>query len=368
MSETLGLAIVGAGFAGDAHAAAAANAVAWASKQGVDLRLVAIADPQLDVAESVAETHGFDRARADWEGFCDDDEIDVVIITAPDRFHKEISTTLLEADKHVLCEKPMATTIEEAEAMLKAASNSDRVAAVSHEFRRVPAMEAARWHLANGTLGSITNVTARFWTNYGLDEENRGTWRFKGGAGTGVIGDIGSHAIDILGLLLGPTSAVTGCQLRGWDEAAGTNEDIAAWTALLANDAVCTVSLSRISSGQFLGLSFEIAGEKGAIFVDVDHPEDARLVLQDFAQGPDPEITTEELVTESQSTVPREARLEQTYNDWFEMQTQTFIGQILEIEDEGQALPTFAEELETMRVMRAVVESGVNGGATVSLA
>ena len=139
------------------------------------------------------------------------DDIDVVDIVTPGDTHAEIAIAALEAGKHVLCEKPLANSVAEAEAMTDAAARAAERGVrsmVGFTYRRVPAATFARDLVAAGRIGEIRQVRASYRQDWLMDAEAPLTWRMqKDRAGSGALGDIGAHAVDL-------SEYITGLRLR----------------------------------------------------------------------------------------------------------------------------------------------------------
>nr|WP_255506335.1 Gfo/Idh/MocA family oxidoreductase [Mycolicibacterium sp. 018/SC-01/001] len=197
MTDSIGVAVIGGGMAGRAHAAGYRSATTLFGVDRPDVRLVAIADAAPAVADDVTRRYGFERAAYDWRAIADSPDIDAVSVVVANHLHREIVEGLLEAGKHVLCEKPLAATAADGEAMVAAADRSDRVTAVGFTYRRSPAVEAIRRVLASGTLGDLVHFNGHYWCEYALDATAPITWRYRGDPGTGALADVGSHLIEI---------------------------------------------------------------------------------------------------------------------------------------------------------------------------
>src|SRR3982751_5694501 len=189
MSEPLSVAVIGAGMAGRSHAAAyrMVNTVFGAGLPPI--RLAAIADANVALAEDGARRYGYEEAVAE------DPSIDAVSIVVGNALHRPIAEALVAAGKHVLCEKPLAGSIEDARAMVAVEEGADVVTAV-------------RDHVRNGELGEMSLFNGRYWCDYACDPRSPLTWRFKGGLGSGALGDIGAHVIDLGEYLCGPIVSV----------------------------------------------------------------------------------------------------------------------------------------------------------------
>ena len=179
----------------------------------------------------------------------------------------------------------------DAEAMVDAAARSDLVNAVGYTFRRSPAVSAIREQIRPGSLGKPLHFNGHYWCDYGCDPRAPISWRYRGGPGSGALGDIGSHLIDVAEYLCGPIEAVSGGTLRTvvperpvpLAAALGharvevsdqtqpvDNEDIATFTATFATGAVGSFSVSRVAFGLPNSLGFELFGETGGMLAAHD--------------------------------------------------------------------------------------------------
>ena len=154
---------------------------------------------------------GWESTETDWQALVARDDIDLVDVCTPGDTHAEIAIAALEAGKHVLCEKPLANTVEEAEAMVaaaeKAAAHGVR-SMVGFTYRRVPAIALARQLVAEGRLGTIHHVRAQYLQDWIVDPEAPLSWRLdKAKAGSGALGDIGAHIVDLTQFITGDTIA-----------------------------------------------------------------------------------------------------------------------------------------------------------------
>ncbi|HEX2171935.1 MAG TPA: Gfo/Idh/MocA family oxidoreductase, partial [Dehalococcoidia bacterium] len=213
MPEQLSVAVIGAGMAGRSHAAAyrMVNTVFGAGLPPI--RLAAIADANTALAEDGARRYGYEKALPSWEAVAEDPEIDAVSIVVGNALHRPIAEALVAAGKHVLCEKPLAGSMEDARAMVELEKNGKVVTAVGYTYRRNPAVAAIRDHVRNGDLGELTTFHGRYWCDYACDPRGPLSWRFKGGMGSGALGDIGAHIIDLGEYLCGPIVSVAGGKL-----------------------------------------------------------------------------------------------------------------------------------------------------------
>ncbi|MBV9026252.1 MAG: Gfo/Idh/MocA family oxidoreductase, partial [Streptomycetaceae bacterium] len=186
--DSIGVAVIGAGFAGRAHAAGYRSATTVYGTDRPEVRLVAIADTNAGLAEDVRKRYGYQRTESDWRAIAAADDIDAVSVAVANRLHREMVEGLLAAGKHVLCEKPLAPSVEDAKAMIAAADAApELVTSVGYCYRRCPAVGAIRDELNSGHLGTPIHFNGRFWCDYSLSPDAPFTWRDKGGPGSGAL-------------------------------------------------------------------------------------------------------------------------------------------------------------------------------------
>ena len=143
-----------------------------------------------------------------YDALVGDPAVEAVYISLANDAHREWSQAALAAGKHVLCEKPVAPTVADAEAMAEAAGKSGRVAAVGFTFRRSPAVNAIREQITGGSLGKVMHFNGHYWCDYGFSKDAPMSWRYKGGPGSGALLDIGGHLVDLGEFLCGPLRLV----------------------------------------------------------------------------------------------------------------------------------------------------------------
>src|ERR671916_66088 len=211
MTPTLGVGLIGYAFMGAAHSQAWRTAPHFfALPLRPELTVLAGRDA-VRVADAAGRL-GWTSTETDWRRVVERDDVALVDVCTPGDTHAEIAIAALEAGKHVLCEKPLANTVAEAEAMADAAA---RAAArgvrsmVGFTYRRVPAIGLARTLLAEGRLGTIRHVRAQSLQDWIADPAAPMSWRLeKDKAGSGALGDIGAHIVDL-------TQYITGQALTG---------------------------------------------------------------------------------------------------------------------------------------------------------
>lgn len=388
MTDTLRVAMIGHGFMGAAHSQG------WrVAPRFFDLPL----EPEMAVVvgrsaagvEASARKWGWTESATDWREVVARDDIDVVDIVTPGDTHAEIAIAALEAGKHVLCEKPLANTVAEAQAMNVAATSAAARGVrsmVGFTYRRVPAATFARDLVAAGRIGEVRQVRAEYLQDWLMDAEAPLTWRLKKEhAGSGALGDIGAHAVDLTEFITGQhLTSVSGIietlvkerPLLG--EGVGlsgtasdergevTVDDIALFTGRLESGALASFEATRFRTGRKNALRIEIAGSTGAIAFDLERMNE--LEFYDATQ-PGLELGFRRiLVTEHDH--PYLAPWWPTghmlgYEHGFSHQVRDFVTAI----DEGSApRPSFADGLHVQRVLDSVERSSAAGSVWTPIA
>jgi predicted dehydrogenase len=388
---TLSVAVIGAGMAGRSHASGYRNVNTIFGAGLPPVRLAAIADANIELGADAARRYGFEKALPGWEAVAEDPSIDAVSIVVGNALHRPIAEALVAAGKHVLCEKPLAGSLEDARAMVELERSADVVTAVGYTFRRSPAISAIRAHVQAGELGDLTLFSGRYWCDYATDPNGPLSWRYKGGAGSGALGDIGAHVLDAAEYVAGPVVAVSGANLStqigkrplplgavvGHNAAPVSdelgeveNEDTASFTARFASGLVGTFSVSRTAFGLPNGLAFDVLGLRGRAAFDQHRP--AEYVFDDTQ--PDSRTRgARQVIAGPQMPYfaggyPMEAPGVGGGNaEMFTFQARAFLDQVAGVADPVPACASFADALRTMEIIQAVVESARSGGAAVAV-
>jgi len=249
-----------------------------------------------EAAETAAHRLGWAEWATDWRDVVARDDIDVVDICTPGDSHREIALAALEAGKHVLCEKPLANTVAEAEEMTAAAARAASKGVrsmVGFSYRRTPALALARQLIADGRLGRIHHVRADYLQDWIVDPEFPLVWRLqKDKAGSGALGDIGAHVVDLAAFLTGerltgvsgtlerfvekrplPTAATGLSAMRGGgDQEVGevTVDDAAAFFGRTPSGALATFEATRFATGRKNAVRIEVNGSDGSVAFDFE--------------------------------------------------------------------------------------------------
>jgi predicted dehydrogenase len=282
----LGVGMAGYAFMGRAHSQAWRTAGrAFALPMRIDM--AAICGRDAAKVAAAADQLGWRSHETDWRRLIERDDIHLVDVSTPGSSHAEIAIAALDAGKHVLCEKPLANTTAEAVAMVEAARRAERNGVrsmVGFNYRRVPAATLARNLVAEGRLGKIRHVRAVYLQDWIVDPDFPLEWRLRREvAGSGALGDIGAHIIDlsqfITGQRISTVSALTetfvherplpGHTANG-ARGAVTVDDAALFLARLDGGAVATYEASRFATGRKNALRIELNGDRGSLAFDLE--------------------------------------------------------------------------------------------------
>ncbi|WP_427165529.1 Gfo/Idh/MocA family protein [Streptomyces sp. C1-1] len=326
-----------------------------------------------------ADRHGWAAAETDWRALITRDDVDLVDICTPGDSHAEIALAALAAGKHVLCEKPLANTVEEASAMTEAAEEAygrGQLAMVGFNYRRLPATALARAMVAEGRIGTLRHVRVTYLQDWLVDPRFPLTWRLrKESAGSGSLGDLGAHIVDLAQYLAGErlagVSALTETFVRQRPLPAGatsglsavssagtgtvTVDDAALFTGRFASGALASFEATRYATGRKNALRIELNGEKGSLAFDLE-----RLNELSYHDGTEPGTRAgfrRILVTE-----PDHPYLDAWWPPGHGLGYEhTFVHQARDlvhaIAEGRRPEPSFADGLQVQRVLAAVEES-----------
>ena len=332
-----------------------------------------------------AKKHGWAESGTDWREAVTRDDISIVDICTPGSSHSEIAVAALAAGKHVLCEKPLSNTIEEALGMAQAAKKAAAQgikSMVGFNYRRVPAITFARTLVEKGRLGEIYHIRARYLQDWIVDPEFPLVWRLqKEIAGSGALGDIGSHIVDLTQYVTGARiEAVSGilktfiterplpshssgltAESEGTSSGRGlvTVDDAAVFNATFENGALGTFEATRFASGSKNDLGFEIFGSKGSVKFNF---EDMNVLYFHDHQLPPSEAGFRRImVTEGDIHPYMSAWWPPGHIIGYE---HTFTHEILDfltdIANDHSPTPSFEDGLQIQLVLDAVIRSSAN--------
>ena len=267
--------MVGGGFMARTHSLAyAASAMLEPAPTPIANR-VRLADVSDELAGRAAAALGWSESTTDWTTITRATDIDLVDVVTPNFAHAEVAIDAAASGKHVICEKPLATTLDDARAMYRAGRTAGVASGIGFMFRTWPAMQLAHELIASGTIGTPYSIRAHYFHDYALDPAHPTSWRLrKATSGGGSVADIGSHVFDLCRLLLGEVDRVH-CRSRTLiperpDPLTGTVETIEvddASDVLLdfASGATGVVQTNWMAAGYKTDIAFEVLGSAGSV-------------------------------------------------------------------------------------------------------
>jgi predicted dehydrogenase len=276
------LGIIGTGGMGNHHASQ------FSSMKGV--KIVACCDISEQRRKAFAEKWKVPAVYEDYHEMLEREELDGVANVTPDAMHAPISIAAIEKDIPVLCEKPLATNLNEAKLMLEAATRHKVVNMVNFSYRSSSGLQSAAKVVRQGKIGNIRHVESSYLQSW-LVSRAWGDWRNAEGflwrlstkhGSLGTLGDIGVHIYDLTSLLCGDFAQIY-CKLRCFDKGVPGNQigeyvfdanDSFVSVVVFANGALGTIDGSRYAVGQINSLRARVYGDKGAIEVDLDRAYD----------------------------------------------------------------------------------------------
>ena len=304
--ERLNIGLVGGGFMAKAHSLAYAGMpMFFWPPPAVPYRYM-VAEVSRDRAAEAAARFGYEKYVDDWRELVEDPRVDVVDIATPNDLHAEVAIAAADAGKHVISEKPLARSSAEAESMLRAVEKAGVVHMVAFNYRRTPAVALAKQFIDSGVIGSILNFRGTYLQDWSADPYVPRSWRFqKAKAGSGALGDIGTHVLDMARFLVGEIVAVNAV-LRTYvaerpmvDEAVdklGAWEKRTCWQKgvvdvddevltlmRFANGAVGSLEATRNAYGRKNHLAFEVHGSAGSVYFNYERRDELQAV---FASDP----------------------------------------------------------------------------------
>jgi predicted dehydrogenase len=381
--KRLRVAMIGYGFMGAAHSQGWRVAPRFFDLP-IEPERTLIVGRDRDRVASAAEKFGWAETATDWREAVAREDIDLIDICTPGNSHAEIAIAALAAGKHVLCEKPLANSVEEAVAMTiaaEAAAANGVFAMVGFSYRRVPAITFARDLIAAGRLGQLRQVRAQYLQDWLTDAEGPMTWRLdKAQAGSGSLGDIGAHAVDTVQFVTGERlESVSGILetlvlerpllaesvglggVASAERGTVTVDDIALFTGRLSGGVLGTFEATRYATGRKNAFRLEFSGSKGAIAFDLERMNE--LEFYDATAPAGEQGFRRILVTEPEH--PYAAAWWPTghglgYEHPFSHQVRDLV---VDISEHRQPRPSFADGLQVQRVLDAVERSSAAGSA-----
>lgn len=386
MTEQINIALLGSKFMGRAHSNAWLNVAKFFDVDPAP-NMHTVVGRNADELAAFAERWGWENASTDWRSVVSDPSIGLVDIGTPNNVHAEQAIAALEAGKHVACEKPLAGTLAEAEAMAEAAAASTGRTFVWYNYRRVPAVALAHRLVASGAIGRIYHARACYLQSWGGPDTPL-LWRFQGDvAGSGAHGDLNAHIIDAVRFVTGEEITVVegaiehtfieereilegdaGGEIAGSGAAtagakgASTVDDAVAFLSRLSGGGIASFEASRLATGYHNANRFEIHGERGALRFDFE-----RMNELDFydasGDGRTSGWTTIDVTRGGDDHPYADHWWPDSHGLGYEHSFVNQAADILSIIGGGEPvvpMPDFADALKTQQVLHAAIESARN--------
>lgn len=302
--KTMNIGLIGAGFMAKAHSVAYAGMPMffWPAP-AIPVKKV-IVDINEENARESAGKLAFESYGTDWRQIVEDPAIDVVDICTPNNAHAEIAIAAAKAGKHILCEKPLALTVQQAKEMYLTAKENQVITMVAFNYRRTPAVQLAKKYIDEGAIGQILDFRGTYLQDWSADPNAPLSWRFqKDVCGSGALGDIGTHVVDMLRFLVGdfdsvnartatyiPERPVQNSLADSLGNVKGSNntpkstvdvDDQCCFMVECKNGAFGTIEATRNAWGRNNYITFEIHGTKGSLFFNYERRDELQVCFAD---------------------------------------------------------------------------------------
>jgi predicted dehydrogenase len=377
MADTIKVALIGYKFMGKSHSNAYRQVGAFFDAPLQPEMTVLCGRDEAAVREAAGKM-GWKEAATDWRQVIARQDIGLIDISTPGDSHCEIALAAAEAGKHILCEKPLANTLDEARKMQEAVERAGVVAMVNFNYRRVPAVQLARQLIDDGRIGEIRHWRAVYLQDWITDPEFPLVWRLqKDLAGSGALGDIGAHIIDLARFLVGEIvevngllktfikerplpSATTGLSASASEQRGEvTVDDAALFLSRFDNGAIGSFEATRFATGRRNRNSFEINGSRGSIVFDLERMNELQFYSVDDppeAQGFRTILVTEGVHKYMSAWWPPGHII-----GWEHTFTHGVLDLLEGIVNNQSPAPTFADGVRCQSILDAVERSSENG-------
>ncbi|GGG03045.1 Gfo/Idh/MocA family protein [Paenibacillus abyssi] len=296
----LNVAMIGGGFMGKAHSIAYAGMPMFFWPAPAIPHRMTVVDINEQMAKTAADRYGFENYSSDWRRVVEDPNIDIIDIVTPNDSHAEIAIAAAKAGKHIICEKPLARTAAESKLMLDAVKEAGVKHMVAFNYRRTPAIALAKKYIEEGAIGKILNFRGTYLQDWSADPNSPLSWRFKKDiAGSGALGDIATHVIDMARYLVGDITEVMattqtwikerpvqsgGVDKLGTVKASGdvqkapvdVDDEVSTFLRF-ETGAVGSIEATRNAWGRNNFITFEIHGETGSIYFNYENRDELQV-------------------------------------------------------------------------------------------
>jgi predicted dehydrogenase len=363
--SSINVALIGYAFMGKAHSNAWRQVGPMLSPRLTPRMKVIVGRSKPAVARA-ARQFGWEKAATDWREVVRRPDIDLVDICTPGDSHAEIAIAAARAGKAVFCEKPLANSVRDAERMLAAVTKAGVPHMICHNYRRVPAVMLARQIIAEGRLGEVRHFRGAYLQDWITNPAFPLVWRLdRRRAGSGALGDIAAHVVDLARFLVGEIAEVSGDlrtfvktrPLPGRPENRGrvTVDDAAAAVVRFANGAMGTIEATRMATGRKNHNRFEINGSKGSLAFDLERLNELELYLE--SDAPKLRGFRRILVTESSHPFIKAWWPPGHVIGWEHTFTHAMYDLLEAIADDQVPEPSFTDGVRNQRVLDAIERS-----------
>jgi predicted dehydrogenase len=379
VARKLGIGVVGLGWMGRLHTASYRRLVEHFPELGVEPRLVIASDLSADRREH-AERIGFEATTEDWRAVVEHPEVEAVSVTTPNAMHREVALAAIAAGKHVWVEKPVGRGLDDTVAVADAAERAGVVTGVGFCYRFAPAVQHAKRLIEAGEIGEVNHYRGVFLADYANRPDAAASWRFfRADAGSGALGDLMAHVVDMTHHLVGPIARLSGRTATmiprrpRLPAGSGThfsrvetdelvdvdNEDWAAALVELDGGAVGSLEASRVIVGPHVAMRFEVHGTRGAVAWELERMNE----LERFQLAEDGEDEGYmRVVAGAQhpdfAAFQPGAGVPMGYDDLRVLEARTFVAAVARGEQDA---PGLAEMVATARVLDAIERSAQSG-------
>ncbi|MCF3944160.1 Gfo/Idh/MocA family protein [Oceanobacillus alkalisoli] len=297
--KRLNIGMIGGGFMAKAHSMAYASVPMFFWPTEIIPYRKTVVEVNEELAKNAAERFGFENYSTDWRTLLDDPEIDVIDIVTPNHLHAEMAIAAAKAGKHIISEKPLGRNAKETEKMLKAVKEAGVKHMVAFNYRKTPAIALAKKFIEEGKIGKILNFRGTYLQDWSADPESPLSWRFnKEKAGSGALGDIGTHVIDLARYLVSDISEVMALSktyikerpissgpldnlgtVKSENTEMGTVDVDDEISTLVRFDsgAIGSIEATRNAWGRNNFITFEIHGEEGSIYFNYERRDELQV-------------------------------------------------------------------------------------------
>lgn len=375
MPRRLNIALIGYKFMGKAHSNGFRQVAHFFPDVGVEPVMKVLCGRDAAGVKEAAEQLGWEETATDWQQVVARPDVDVVDIATPSDTHHTIAIAAAKAGKHIICEKPLALTQADGQAMVDAVRQAGVKNMVAFNYRRVPAIAQARKMIREGRLGKVYHFRANYLQDWIVDPEFPLVWRLqKEIAGQGTLGDLGAHIADLARFLVGEVTEVVGltetfikrrpklaATTGGLGAAASqemgdvTVDDAAAWIARFANGAMGTFEVTRFGTGNKNGEHIEINGSEGSLRFSLERLNE--LEYYSRKDEPDMQGWRDVLITEGVHQYANAWWPSGHIIGWEQTFTHEFYDFFRAIVEDRPASPSFEDGLKVNQILDAVEKS-----------